>query len=84
MAVAYLLILLVFAAAYLGGGQISGQHLAWYEALLVSFTAIYGRVFIGQFGLDGPLSWIAGVEAVAGILIEGVFIAMLIQRFFAR
>jgi hypothetical protein len=83
MAVAYGLILLVFAAAYFGAGQISGQHLAWYEALLVSFTAIHGRVFIGQFGLDSLLSWVAGVEAVFGIVIEGVFVAMLVQRFFA-
>jgi hypothetical protein len=25
-----------------------------------------------------------GVEAVAGIVIEGVFVAMLVQRFFSR
>lgn len=84
LATAHMLILLTFAAAYLVCGQISGQHLAWYEALLVSFTAVHGRVFIGQFGLDSLLSWIAGIEAVTGILIEGVFVALLIQRFFAR
>jgi hypothetical protein len=56
----------------------------WYHALLISFTAIHGRVFLGQFGLDSPLSWIAGIEAVTGIVIEGVFVAMLIQRFFGR
>jgi len=84
---AYAIILLTFALAYYLTGILvpgSGKPLAWYEALLVSFTAIHGRVFIGQFGLDSVYSWIAGIEAVAGIVIEGVFVAMLIQRFFSR
>ena len=84
---AYAILLLTFALAYYLTGILapgSGKPLAWYEALLVSFTAIHGRVFIGQFGLDSIYSWIAGIEAVAGIVVEGVFVAMLIQRFFSR
>jgi hypothetical protein len=57
--------------------------LAWYQALLVSLTAIHGRVFFEQFGLNSILSWVAAVESVCGIVIEGVFVAMLVQRFFA-
>jgi hypothetical protein len=49
----------------------------------VSLTAIHGRVFFEQFGFSLK-SWIAAVESVVGIVIEGVFVAMLIQRFFSR
>jgi uncharacterized protein YjbI with pentapeptide repeats len=83
--VAYGLALVVFAAAYFASGQwLGGTHLAWYEALLVSLTAIHGRVFFSSFGLDSVQSWVAAAESVVGIVIEGVFVAMLIQRFFAR
>lgn len=41
-------------------------------------------MFFEQFGLASVLSWVAAVESVVGIVIEGVFVAMLIQRFFSR
>ncbi|HEX8032487.1 MAG TPA: pentapeptide repeat-containing protein, partial [Ktedonobacterales bacterium] len=53
-------------------------------ALLVSITAFHGRVFSGQFGIATPQAWIAAIEAVLGLLVEGVFIAMLTQRFFGK
>jgi hypothetical protein len=81
---AYGLTLAAFALAYYLAGRVSAPHLSPYEAAIVSFTALHGRVFLGQFGLDSPLSLIAGIEAVVGIVIEGVFVAMLVQRFFAR
>lgn len=82
---AYGLTLVLFAAAYFASGQwLGGTHLEWYESLLVSLTAIHGRVFFTQFGLDNLQSWIAAVESVVGIVIEGVFVAMLIQKFFGR
>ena len=82
---AYGLSLAVFAAAYFTAGQWFGAaHLTWYQAILVSLTAIHGRVFFEQFGLNSIQSWIAAVESVVGIVIEGVFVAMLIQRFFGR
>jgi hypothetical protein len=81
----YVLALVLFAAAYFAAGVwLGGTHLEWYEALLVSLTAIHGRVFITSFGLDGFQSWVAVVESVVGIVIEGTFVAMLIQRFFGR
>ncbi len=83
--IAYGLSLAVFAAAYFTAGQWFGAaHLTWYQAILVSLTAIHGRVFFEQFGLNSIQSWIAAVESVVGIVIEGVFVAMLIQRFFGR
>jgi uncharacterized protein YjbI with pentapeptide repeats len=83
--IAYSLALVLFATAYFATGMwLGGTHLEWYEALLVSLTAIHGRVFITTFGLDSMQSWVAAVESVVGIVIEGVFVAMLIQRFFGR
>ena len=83
--IAYGFSLAVFAAAYFTAGQWFGAtHLTWYQAILVSLTAIHGRVFFESFGLNSIQSWIAAVESVVGIVIEGVFVAMLIQRFFGR
>jgi hypothetical protein len=31
-----------------------------------------------------PQAWVAAFEAVMGLVIEGVFIAMLAQRFFGK
>lgn len=80
----YILSLLAFALAYYSVSWSIGTHLTLSESLLVSFTAIHGRVFIGQFGLDSPLSWIAGIEAVFGVVVEGAFVALLLQRLFGR
>jgi uncharacterized protein YjbI with pentapeptide repeats len=83
--VTYALALLGFAAVYWVAGMLpGGHHLAWYEALLTSLTNIHGRVFTGTFGLDTAQAWAAGVQAVMGLVIEGVFVAMLVQRYFAR
>jgi hypothetical protein len=81
--VAYLLTLLLFAFAYYAAGAwLGASHLEWYEALLVSLTAIHGRVFITTFGLNSVQAWIAAIESVVGIVIEGVLVAMIIQRLF--
>jgi hypothetical protein len=45
---------------------------------------IHGRVFFAKLALDSVQAWIATVESVVGIMIEGVFVAMVIQRFFGR
>jgi hypothetical protein len=82
--ITYLLTLVIFAAAFLAVGLWQGAALAPQQAFLVSLTAVHGRVFFEQFGLNSALSWVAAVESVVGIVIEGVFVAMLVQRFFAR
>jgi uncharacterized protein YjbI with pentapeptide repeats len=82
---AYVITLIVFAIAYFAAGQWFGDtSLAPQQAFLVSLTAIHGRVFFSSFGLDSVQSWIAAVQSVVGLVIESVFVAMLIQRFFAR
>ena len=40
------------------------------------------NVRIAQLALDTAQVWIATVESVEGVVIEGVFVAMLMQRFF--
>jgi hypothetical protein len=85
--VAYLSVVLFFAALflgarYLGGGAIDVTQVT--DSLQISLNAIHGRVFFVQFGLDTAQSWIATIESVVGIVIEGVFVAMLIQRFFGK
>jgi len=82
MLAAYGVVLVAFATAFYLGGARFGPRLEWYQALLVSFTAIHGRVFFEQFGLNSVLSWVAATESVVGLVIEGVFVAMLVQRFF--
>jgi hypothetical protein len=83
--VAYLLVVLTCALAYyLLGATGSAPTLAPHEALLVSVTAFHGRVFAEQFRATSPQAWFAAAEAIAGTVIEGVFIAMLAQRFFGR
>lgn len=83
--IAYLLVVGCAAGAYYLCGVLGfGQHFSPSEALLVSVTAFHGRVFSGQLGFATPQAWVAAVEAVLGLLIEGVFVAMLTQRFFGK
>lgn len=90
--IAYAVIVSVFAAGYLFTGHIlaspslTGQSLIQgvLDGFQISLNAIHGRVFFVQFGLDTVQSWLATAESIVGIVIEGVFVAMLIQRFFGR
>jgi hypothetical protein len=90
--IAYVLIVTVFAAGYFFTGHtlsdpaLSAQSLVQgvLDAFQISLNAIHGRVFFAQFGLDTAQSWLATAESIVGIVIEGVFVAMLIQRFFGR
>ena len=84
---AYLSVVALFALGYaaadlFNSGALTLQQLA--DALQISLNAIHGRVFFAQFGLDTLQSWLATAESIAGIIIEGVLVAMIIQRFFAR
>lgn len=86
--ITYILTIAVFALVYLVVGLPNEQAPATFQqvadAFQVSLTALHGRTFFEQFGIGSTLAWVAAVESVCGIVIEGVFVAMLIQRFFAR
>jgi uncharacterized protein YjbI with pentapeptide repeats len=85
---AYSAVLLTFAIVYWLMGVHSFPHesglQAFWDSFLVSLSAIHGRTTFEQLGAWSPAAWVAAVESVVGIVIEGVFIAMLVQRFFAR
>jgi hypothetical protein len=81
--VAYAIVIALAATAYYAFGVSGhGPVLSPLQALLVSITAFHGRVFSESFGTSSPQAWIAACEAVTGLVIEGVFTAMLVQRFF--
>jgi uncharacterized protein YjbI with pentapeptide repeats len=83
--VAYLLIVSLCAGAYFVLGMYYKPHLSFLEAILTSVTAFHGRVFSEPFTQPGdPQLWVTAFEAVAGLVIEGVFIAMLTQKFFGK
>ena len=86
--VAYGLVLLFFTAIYWRMGVHSFPHesgvQAFWDSFLVSLSAIHGRTTFEQLGAWSLTAWLAAVESVVGIVIEGVFVAMLVQRFFAR
>lgn len=84
----YAAIVLTFALIFWMLGIHSFHHESGIQALwdsfLVSLSAIHGRTTFEQLGAWSPAAWTAAVESVLGIVIEGVFVAMLIQRFFTR
>ena len=81
---AYLLIVSLCAGVYFVLGMSYPPHVSLLQALLESITAFHGRVFSEVFASDTPQIWVTAFEAVAGLVIEGVFIAMLTQRFFGK
>jgi hypothetical protein len=83
--IAYVLVIVGFAAAYLALGGSNGQPLLWNEAIVISMTAFHGRGFFQTAFQPGDLqAAVAAIEAFIGLLIEIVLIATFTQRFFAR
>jgi uncharacterized protein YjbI with pentapeptide repeats len=66
-------------------GYVPGHTLNFQEAFIFSLTSFHGRGFFpGGLGLDSPITMIAAIEAVIGLVIEVSFIATFTQRFFGR
>jgi uncharacterized protein YjbI with pentapeptide repeats len=83
--VAYVLIVGLFAAAYLLNAQFAAPHLTWDESLVLSISSFHGRGFFTTgVSLSDTLARLAAGEAIVGLLIEITFIATFTQRFFAR
>lgn len=65
----------------------STHPLLWYEqvrqALVVSLTAFHARTF-GGFGPDTSIGIVAALEGICGLVMEALFVAMLVQRFFSK
>lgn len=81
---AYLLLILTFAGAYWSLDLQTPHIYTYWQALILSVTAFHGRVFSNPFLLTEPQIIVTAIEAIFGLVIEGVFIAMLTQRFFNR
>ncbi len=83
--VAYALLNLAFAGTYwLLDLDRDPQPFSFWQAIILSVTAFHGRVFSNPFNLSDPQIVVTAMEAILGLVIEGVFIAMLTQRFFNR
>jgi uncharacterized protein YjbI with pentapeptide repeats len=81
--VAYLIVVSACAVAYFVLSMFYGPQMSLLDAVLTSITAFHGRVFSEPFQ-HSPQLWITAFEAIAGLVIEGVFIAMLTQKFFGK
>jgi uncharacterized protein YjbI with pentapeptide repeats len=84
----YLLMITGFATTYwILANYIQGLHLTLLGALVFSMTSFHGRGFfpggIG-LGLDNPITLLAALEAVVGLIIEVSLIAAFTQRFFGK
>jgi hypothetical protein len=83
---AYGLVLAVFTLIYaaLGVHSFRGESSAQalWDSFLVSLSAVHGRATFELLGAWSAAAWVAAVQSVVGIVIEGVFVAMLVQRFF--
>ncbi len=83
--IAYVVIILFFAALYQVNGQFAAPHLHWDEALVLSISSFHGRGFFTTgINLSDTLARLAAGEVIIGLLIEIVFIATFTQRFFSR
>lgn len=84
--ITYALLIVGFAAAYLALGHAVTPALGPLDALIFSITSFHGRGFSpgATVTLHSPLTVLAAMEAVIGLLIEIIFIATFTQRFFAH
>lgn len=94
----YILVVVAFAAGYVFTSQTCTIMLppdhsgilacnpksSWINYILISVMALHGRVFSQQFVLGSAQSILTAIEAIVGLVIEGIFIAMLTQRVFNR
>ncbi len=83
--IAYILIVLAFAALYLLNAQFAAPHLSWDEALVLSVSSFHGRgFFTSDIHLGDTLARLAAGDAIIGLLIDVTFIATFTQRFFGK
>ncbi len=80
---AYLIVILTFATTYFIVGRTVGPGLSPLGSVVFSMTSFHGRGFFpGGITLDDPLTVLAALEALVGLLIEVTFIATLTRRLF--
>ncbi|HEX6796224.1 MAG TPA: pentapeptide repeat-containing protein [Ktedonobacterales bacterium] len=78
---AYIASLVLFALAY----HLIQPPLGWVGAIALSINSFHGRgFFAGTASPADPVTVLAAVEAIVGLVIEISFIATFTQRFFGR
>lgn len=82
--IAYAFLVSLFATLYYVFGLSHPPHIRLLDAFILSISAFHGRVFSSPFLLESPQSIVTACEAVVGFTVEGIFIAMLTQRFFGK
>ena len=83
--VAYLVVIGLFATFYALLGHSVTPHISPLGALVFSITSFHGRGFFpGGIPLDHPITLLAAMEAIIGLIIEISFIATFTQRFFGK
>jgi uncharacterized protein YjbI with pentapeptide repeats len=80
LAITYLGVVAVFACAYFVVGQHAQTGLQPVDALVLSLTSFHGRGLQPASALTDTMRHIAGLEAILGLLIEGLFIAAFTRR----
>ncbi|MEO7003285.1 MAG: pentapeptide repeat-containing protein [Ktedonobacterales bacterium] len=78
--VTYVTVILVFAGVFYLFGQEPHQSLTVIDALTLSLTSFHGRGLQPSDTLSAALRFYAGIEAIFGLLIEGLFIAAFTRR----
>jgi hypothetical protein len=81
---AYILVIVIFAATYYHFGSVMRISLSPIEAIVFSMTSFHGRGFspAENIGLNNPLTILAAIEALVGLIIEITLIATRTQRIF--
>jgi len=83
--IAYFLVIGLFATTYALLGQSIHPPFSPLAALVFSITSFHGRGFFpGGISLDNPITVLAALEAIMGLIIEISFIATFTQRYFAK
>jgi uncharacterized protein YjbI with pentapeptide repeats len=78
---AYIVSLVIFALAYV----LVEPGLGWVGAVALSVNSFHGRgFFAGAAAPTDPVTLLAALEAIVGLVIEISFIATFTQRFFGR
>lgn len=80
LAVTYAVVVVGFAAAYFLVGQQAHAGLSGVDAVVLSLTSFHGRGLQPGSNLTDAMREIASVEAILGLLIEGLFIAAFTRR----
>lgn len=82
--IVYVVVVSIFALLYFTLSFHTPSSLTLEQAYILSITAFHGRVFSSPFAIGSAQSIVTAFEAVTGFVFEGVFIAMLAQRFFGK